>query len=523
MATGKVPFDADNLMGILTKHLYENPIPPHELPPPVDVPPALEAVILKCLTKKPELRYQTMAELLADLEAVEPGSRRRPWSTSVERSTHAGQSTPSDLSAPGRVTVGLGQPQRQAIPASASSDAAVDRRRVLRRARRRRSALLGEGAARSGRPATSSSPPEPRRRRRPPRAAPAPPPPAPEPAAAPKQVTIQQRAAGRRAVPGQRAARQHAVHAAKPKDGERIELELRLSGYESKAFSITRGHARRAEPDAREAAEAPPRADRAPRAATSGTGSRRSPRAGRRPRRGTRPKCSTPGIEPALTQRPLLDAPCRRTGPSDYCPHAMRRPRSRSEAYFEPCFALIGASVAAALACSAATSITRATCRRARRSTSRTRSRSRRHGPGAPARYLFVGNSNFDLRYKLGHAAGVFARRHRRRARDDCSEDPLTPIGLRDPPMPCSRTKAFISSFSTALGHLGPDGRPAVRRPRAPTTAWRSCASMPRPTATPCCDCGGEDRTATAVRASARPSTSHDRRGAASGRTTRWR
>jgi serine/threonine-protein kinase len=51
MATGKVPFDADNLMGILTKHLYENPSPPHELPPPVDVTPALEAVILKCLSK----------------------------------------------------------------------------------------------------------------------------------------------------------------------------------------------------------------------------------------------------------------------------------------------------------------------------------------------------------------------------------------------------------------------------------------------------------------------------------------
>ena len=73
MATGKVPFDADNLMGILTKHLYENPIPPHELPPPVDVPPALEAVILKCLAKKPELRYQSMHELLLDLEAVEQG------------------------------------------------------------------------------------------------------------------------------------------------------------------------------------------------------------------------------------------------------------------------------------------------------------------------------------------------------------------------------------------------------------------------------------------------------------------
>ena len=73
MTSARVPFDADNFMGILTKHMYEEPVTPHELPPPVDVPPALEAVILKCLAKKAELRYQTMQEVLADLELVEQG------------------------------------------------------------------------------------------------------------------------------------------------------------------------------------------------------------------------------------------------------------------------------------------------------------------------------------------------------------------------------------------------------------------------------------------------------------------
>ena len=75
MACGKVPFDADNLMGILTKHLYENAIPPRELSPPVDVSPALEAIILKCLQKKPDARYQSMSELAADLEALERGNQ----------------------------------------------------------------------------------------------------------------------------------------------------------------------------------------------------------------------------------------------------------------------------------------------------------------------------------------------------------------------------------------------------------------------------------------------------------------
>ncbi len=74
MSCGKVPFDADNLMGVLTKHVYEQPIAPRDLPPPVAVPPGLEAVILKCLAKQAGDRYQSMAELRADLAKVHSGS-----------------------------------------------------------------------------------------------------------------------------------------------------------------------------------------------------------------------------------------------------------------------------------------------------------------------------------------------------------------------------------------------------------------------------------------------------------------
>ena len=59
-----MPFDADNFMGILTKHMYEKPIPPHELPPPVEVPPALEAVILRCLSKMPSYVSSRCSKLL---------------------------------------------------------------------------------------------------------------------------------------------------------------------------------------------------------------------------------------------------------------------------------------------------------------------------------------------------------------------------------------------------------------------------------------------------------------------------
>ena len=74
MASGKVPFDADNFMGILTQHMYKSPAPIRALvPQPQDVPPGLEAVVLKALSKRPELRYASMDELAVDLERVERG------------------------------------------------------------------------------------------------------------------------------------------------------------------------------------------------------------------------------------------------------------------------------------------------------------------------------------------------------------------------------------------------------------------------------------------------------------------
>jgi len=73
MASGKVPFDADNFMGILTQHMYKSPVPIRALVPGVDVPPGLDAIVLKALSKKPEGRYGSMDELVADLEKLESG------------------------------------------------------------------------------------------------------------------------------------------------------------------------------------------------------------------------------------------------------------------------------------------------------------------------------------------------------------------------------------------------------------------------------------------------------------------
>jgi serine/threonine protein kinase len=73
MVTGHVPHDADTMMGILTKQMYEDPIPPKVRVPQVSE--ELEHLIMRCLEKKPEQRYQTMHAIEADLQRVHAGQQ----------------------------------------------------------------------------------------------------------------------------------------------------------------------------------------------------------------------------------------------------------------------------------------------------------------------------------------------------------------------------------------------------------------------------------------------------------------
>jgi serine/threonine-protein kinase len=68
MVTGRVPFDHENGVTIALMHLQNDVIPPKEINS--DIPSSLEKIILKCLAKKPEERYQSAKELIADLKQV---------------------------------------------------------------------------------------------------------------------------------------------------------------------------------------------------------------------------------------------------------------------------------------------------------------------------------------------------------------------------------------------------------------------------------------------------------------------
>jgi serine/threonine-protein kinase len=75
LAAGKTPFDADNFMGVLTQHMYKAPPSLRDMAPnPAEISEGLEAIVAKCLAKRPELRYQSMHELVADLDRLGAGA-----------------------------------------------------------------------------------------------------------------------------------------------------------------------------------------------------------------------------------------------------------------------------------------------------------------------------------------------------------------------------------------------------------------------------------------------------------------
>ncbi|MBX9685663.1 MAG: serine/threonine protein kinase, partial [Candidatus Obscuribacterales bacterium] len=70
LLSGKRPFYAKSSVELMQKHLNETPLRFASLCPEIEIPPSLEAIVRKCLSKDPADRYQNMAELLLDLKTV---------------------------------------------------------------------------------------------------------------------------------------------------------------------------------------------------------------------------------------------------------------------------------------------------------------------------------------------------------------------------------------------------------------------------------------------------------------------
>lgn len=66
MLTGTVPFDGDSTVAVAVQHIQD------EIPAPstvaADIPVSIDKIVLKCTQKKPDRRYQSVAELITDLK-----------------------------------------------------------------------------------------------------------------------------------------------------------------------------------------------------------------------------------------------------------------------------------------------------------------------------------------------------------------------------------------------------------------------------------------------------------------------
>ncbi len=66
MLSGQVPFAGDNTVSVALLHIQGEAIPLREIDPLI--PPSVEKIVQKCMQKKPERRYLSASELIADLK-----------------------------------------------------------------------------------------------------------------------------------------------------------------------------------------------------------------------------------------------------------------------------------------------------------------------------------------------------------------------------------------------------------------------------------------------------------------------
>jgi serine/threonine protein kinase len=66
LLTGRTPFDGDTPVAVAMQHIQDQPAPPSRFNP--GIPSALEEIVMRCLEKLPEMRFQDASELAHALE-----------------------------------------------------------------------------------------------------------------------------------------------------------------------------------------------------------------------------------------------------------------------------------------------------------------------------------------------------------------------------------------------------------------------------------------------------------------------
>ncbi len=76
LLTGQPPFTGDSPVAIAYQHVREDPIPPSRIDP--DIPKWCDAIVLKAMAKDPVHRYQSAAEMRADIQRAVQGMPMDP-------------------------------------------------------------------------------------------------------------------------------------------------------------------------------------------------------------------------------------------------------------------------------------------------------------------------------------------------------------------------------------------------------------------------------------------------------------
>ena len=71
LLTRRLPFTGGDATSVIYQHIHQAPKPPKEIDP--SIPEGYQAVVLKCIQKDPDHRYQTASDLLKDLDALANG------------------------------------------------------------------------------------------------------------------------------------------------------------------------------------------------------------------------------------------------------------------------------------------------------------------------------------------------------------------------------------------------------------------------------------------------------------------
>ena len=126
LLTGVVPFTGDTPVEIAMKHLSTIPDPPSTLRP--EIPPDLDLVIMRALAKDPGERYQSAAEMDADLDRVDRGLAVSRETTDAATAIMA---RPTTVTAPTAATVVTPRQTTAYAPPYYEYEEAVDERRAV--------------------------------------------------------------------------------------------------------------------------------------------------------------------------------------------------------------------------------------------------------------------------------------------------------------------------------------------------------------------------------------------------------